>query len=92
MTEASIPGLPAAAAALKAMQAAGTAAPYDTGSGAPLVSVALVTNRADFAEDAMANFQRQTYPHRELVVVVNADTALLEQWHALAEGRPEIRI
>jgi hypothetical protein len=56
------------------------------------VSVALVTNRADFAEDALANFLRQAYPNRELVVVVNADTALLEQWHALAAGRPEIRL
>jgi len=76
VTEIRIPGLPAA----------------DTGSGAPLVSVVLVTNRVDFAEESLANFLRQAYPHRELVVVVNADTALLECWHALAAGRPEIRI
>lgn len=58
----------------------------------PLVSVALVTCREDFAEDSLANFLRQSYPHRELVVVVNAGAGLLERWHALAAGRPGIRL
>jgi glycosyltransferase involved in cell wall biosynthesis len=56
------------------------------------VSVGIVTCRADFADDALANFKRQTYPRLELIVVVNGGALLAQRWQALAAGSPETRI
>lgn len=44
----------------------------------PLISVVCVTSRARFLGSAMANYRRQAYPNRELILIVNTDDGLSE--------------
>lgn len=59
---------------------------------APGVSVLVCTNRPDFMERVLANFSRQNYPNKELVVVLNNNSMQPADWYARTAGYSNIHI
>lgn len=59
---------------------------------APGVSVLVCTNRPEFMERVLANFSRQNYSNKELVVVLNKNSMQPADWYARTAGYSNIRI
>ncbi|MGE5391706.1 MAG: glycosyltransferase [Deltaproteobacteria bacterium] len=56
------------------------------------VSVITCTNRPDRLENIMANYLRQNYSPRELIIVVNSENINIEDWRRRTAGHSDITI
>lgn len=56
------------------------------------VSIVTATNRPDFLKNVFANFQRQHWPRKELIIILNNDAMDLEEWLNYAEGQEHISV
>lgn len=58
----------------------------------PAVSVICATNRPNFIEQLLTNYQRQTYASRELIIILNCNSINLEEWKTKTAQHPDIRV
>lgn len=58
----------------------------------PGVSIIVCTNRPSFIDRVMANYSRQTYPIKELIVILNNNSMSPEEWWSKSPGGFDIRI
>ena len=58
----------------------------------PGVSVICSTNRPDFIKQLLANYQRQTYVPRELIIVLNNNAINLREWRLKTAQFPDIQV
>jgi glycosyltransferase involved in cell wall biosynthesis len=58
----------------------------------PGVSVITCTNRTDSLDRIMANYLRQVYPRKELVIIVNSNHVNISEWQNRVADHPDIRI
>jgi len=61
----------------------------DTGPG---ISIITVTNRLNYRDRILANYQRQDYHPRELIIVLNNNAMLLEEWQQALEKYSDIKL
>lgn len=70
----------------------GQASPPEQNSGQPGVSVITCTNRPDSLENVLANYLRQTYEPRELIIVVNSEETNIDYWRSRTAAHADIKI
>lgn len=58
----------------------------------PGVSVITCTNRPDSLENVLANYLRQNYPQKELIIVVNSEGINISEWHQKTAEHSDIKI
>jgi spore maturation protein CgeB len=56
------------------------------------VSVITVTNRPEHLENALANYARQSYPHKEFILVLNSDSFSMEEVQQRVVSIPNVRL
>lgn len=60
--------------------------------GMPGVTVITPTNRPGFMEQVFANYLRQIYQPRELIIVLNNNSMNMEAWTTRAAQHPDIKV
>jgi len=63
-----------------------------TDTGNPGVTVITCTNRPDSLENVLANYLRQDYSPRELIIVVNSEGIDIEYWRSRTAAHSDIKI
>jgi|GEM_PF-653949 len=63
-----------------------------TPSNLPGVSILVSTNRPEFMDRVLANYSRQNYQDKELIVILNNNSMSPELWHSHASDYPNISI
>lgn len=58
----------------------------------PGVSIIVCTNRPEFMDRVLANYSRQVYAEKELIVVLNNNSMSLDQWRSQTSGYPNVQI
>lgn len=56
------------------------------------VSVITCTNRPQFVHQAIENFKRQTYPHKELILILNIDKVDMHHYDEIKRQNPNVTI
>ncbi|WP_123041408.1 glycosyltransferase [Cohnella candidum] len=56
------------------------------------VSIVACTNRPQFFNNILANFKRQLYPKKELIIVINKDSMDLETYRGKAKPYRNVRV
>ena len=67
-------------------------AKQETDAGNPGVSVITCTNRPENLEKVLANYLRQNYSPRELIIVVNSEGIDMEAWRRRTAAHSDIKI
>ncbi|RTE09465.1 glycosyltransferase [Paenibacillus whitsoniae] len=58
----------------------------------PGVSIITCTNRPQFFNNIVRNFQRQQYPAKELIIILNQDNMPLAEYRRKVRGVPNVRV
>ncbi len=58
----------------------------------PGVSLVVCTNRPVFFDNLLANFRRQRYPRKELVIVLNNDRMNVEEYRRRTQGMSQVAV
>ncbi|MGG1518121.1 hypothetical protein ABE504_22070 [Paenibacillus oryzisoli] len=58
----------------------------------PGVSIITCTNRPQFFNNIVRNFQRQQYPAKELIIILNQDSMPLAEYRRKVRDVPNVRV
>ncbi|WP_020617034.1 glycosyltransferase family 2 protein [Paenibacillus daejeonensis] len=65
----------------------------NSGAGrSPGVSIITATHRPQFIKNLLANYARQQYRTKELIIILNNDSEKLHRYRQMAKGLPHVRI
>jgi glycosyltransferase involved in cell wall biosynthesis len=56
------------------------------------VSIITCTNKLDHIDNIFANYERQEYEYKELIVILYNDRLNLEEWREKAKGHPNVAV
>lgn len=56
------------------------------------VSVITCTNKSEYVDSIFANYDRQQYEDKELIIILNSDGLNLEEWREKAKSYPDVTV